>query len=151
MQNIELKILVGLHRNVNKIDRKTKKLVAKHGLTLSQFMVLEVLYAKGDMTVGEVRDKILSTVGTISLIVNNLVKQGYVERLGDEKDRRVSILHLTPEGREIIGRVFPENQQLIEESMAKLSEDEKKQLLYILKKMGGKLDEENRKDQSKGI
>lgn len=40
------------------------------------------------MTVGEVRNSILSSVGTISLIVNNLVKMNYIERLSDEKDRR---------------------------------------------------------------
>ena len=44
-------------------------------------MVLEALYSKGDMSVGEVRERILSSVGTIPLIVNNLVKMNYVERM----------------------------------------------------------------------
>ncbi|WP_235899151.1 MarR family transcriptional regulator [Suipraeoptans intestinalis] len=47
-------------------------------MTLSQFAVLEALYSKGDLTVGEVREKILSSVGTIPVIVNNLVGRGYV-------------------------------------------------------------------------
>lgn len=81
-----MKILIGLHRNVNTLDKKTADLAAEYGLTFSQFMVLEALYSKGDMTVGEVRERILSTVGTISLIVNNLVKLNYIERLDDPKD-----------------------------------------------------------------
>ena len=103
MGKTELKILIGLHRNVNAIDKKTSKIAAEYNLTFSQFMVLEALYSKGDMSVGEVRERILSSVGTIPLIVNNLVKRNYVERLTDEKDRRVCILHLTKDGYDVIG------------------------------------------------
>lgn len=139
MNKLELKILVGLHRNVNNIDRKTIGLVTKYGLTLSQFMVLEAIYSQGDMTVGEVRDKILSSAGTIPLIVNNLVKMKYVERLMKEDDKRVSILHLTKEGYDLINKVAPENEKLIVDSMELLEEKEKEELLYLLKKLGGKL------------
>ena len=109
MGKTELKILIGLHRNVNAIDKKTSKIAAEYNLTFSQFMVLEALYSKGDMSVGEVRERILSSVGTIPLIVNNLVKRNYVERLTDEKDRRVCILHLTKDGYDVIRKVAPEN------------------------------------------
>lgn len=94
-------------------------------------MVLETLYSKGDMNVGEVRDSILSSVGTISLIVNNLVKMNYVERLTDEKDRRVWILHLTNEGYDVISKVAPKNENMILDNIAILDEKEKKDLLYL--------------------
>lgn len=84
-----MNILIGLHKNVNALDKKTLKIASEYKLTFSQFMVLEVLYNKGDMSVGNVREKILSSVGTIPVIVNNLVKMKYVERLSDKKDRRV--------------------------------------------------------------
>lgn len=139
MEDIELKILIGLHKNVNTIDRKTIRLVMEHGLTMSQFMVLEALYSKGTMTVGEVRDKSLSSIGTISLIVDNLVKLNYVERLEDENDRRIRNLSLTDEGRKIIAKVFPENKELIKESMSHLTDEEKEDLLYLLKRLGGRI------------
>ena len=112
MGKTELKILIGLHRNVNAIDKKTSKIAAEYNLTFSQFMVLEALYSKGDMSVGEVRERILSSVGTIPLIVNNLVKRNYVERLTDEKDRRVCILHLTKDGYDVISKVAHQNGSL---------------------------------------
>ncbi len=149
MSKKELKILVGLHRNVNALDRKTLKLVAEYGLTFRQFMVLEALYSKGDMTVGEMRDKILSSIGTIPLIINNLEKLNYVQRLPDKTDKRVSILHLTKEGYEIISKVAPENAALITESMSVLTEKEKTDLLYLLKKLGGRIDAKNSEAQSK--
>ena len=141
MNKTEMKILVGLHRNVNNIDKKTLKITAEHDLTLSQFMVLEALYSKGDMTVGEVREKILSSVGTISVIVNNLVKMNYIERLPDERDRRVCILRLTKEGRDVVSKVVPKNEAMIVDIMKVLTTEEKEELLYLLKKMGGRLDD----------
>lgn len=137
MGRIEMKILIGLHRNVNSLDKKTAKIASEYHLTFSQFMVLEALYSKGDMSVGEVRERILSSVGTISLIVNNLVKMKYIERIPDKKDRRVCILHLTKEGYEVISKIAPKNEAKITESMDVLDQDEKETLLYLLKKVGG--------------
>ncbi|MEJ8735186.1 MULTISPECIES: MarR family winged helix-turn-helix transcriptional regulator [Mediterraneibacter] len=151
MGSAEMKILIGLHRNVNTLDKKTAKIAAEYNLTFSQFMVLEALYSKGDMTVGEVRERILSSVGTIPLIVNNLVKMNYVERLSDERDRRVCILHLTKEGYDVISKIAPKNEAMILESMAVLDDKEKEEFVYLLKKIGGKLDEKKSKNEGKGI
>ena len=49
MGRTEMKILIGLHRNVNALDKKTSKIAAEYNLTFSKFMVLEALYSKGDM------------------------------------------------------------------------------------------------------
>ena len=125
MGRTEMKILIGLHRNVNALDKKTSKIAAEYNLTFSQFMVLEALYSKGDMSVGEVRERILSSVGTIPLIVNNLVKMNYVERMCNEKDRRVCILHLTQEGYDVISKIVPRNEAMIAESMEVLDQEEK--------------------------
>lgn len=144
-----MKILIGLHRNVNTLDKKTSQIAGEYNLTFSQFMVLEALYSKGDMSVGEVRERILSSVGTIPLIVNNLVKMNYVERLADKKDKRVSILHLTKEGRDVISKVAPKNEMMIEESMKVLDSEEKEKLLYLLKKMGGRLDGKKSENENK--
>ena len=137
----EMKIVIGLHRNTNELDRQTGRIAGKYGLTLSQFAVLEALYSKGDLTVGEVREKILSSVGTIPVIVNNLVGRGYVERLADQKDKRLCILHLTEEGRSVIQQAAPKNREMIREKMKELTAEEKKQLLFLLKKLGGILHE----------
>lgn len=142
MRDVELKILIGMHRNVNRLDRATSKLASEYGLTFSQFAVLEALYSKGDMTVGMVRNSILSSMGTIPLIINNLVKMQYVKRHSDESDRRVCIISLTDKGRELIEVLAPKNETMIKDYMSVLSDDEKNSLLYLMKKIGGKLNEE---------
>ncbi len=135
--DISLKLIIALHRNIDKIDKKTMKLAQKEGLTFGQFEVLEVLYSKGDMSIGNVMEKILSSVGTISVIVNNLVKLDYIERLPCENDKRICILHLKDKGRDVIERVVIKNTEMLEESFSMLTEEEKENLLITLKKIGG--------------
>lgn len=74
-------------------------LALEHGLTFSQFAVLEALYSRGEMSVGMVRKHILSSMGTIPLIINNLVKRNLVKRCSDLNDRRICIVSLTDEGK----------------------------------------------------
>ncbi|RRD96529.1 MarR family transcriptional regulator [Clostridiales bacterium COT073_COT-073] len=142
MNDIELKILIGMHRNVNSIDKSTSRIASEHGLTFSQFAVLEALYSKGDMTVGMVRKHILSSMGTIPLIINNLVKMNYVQRRSDENDRRICIISLTAEGRELIKKLAPQNEKMIKDYMSILTNEEKNNLFYLMKKLGGKINEE---------
>lgn len=137
-RKIERKILIGLHRCVNALDKKTSRIAQEYKLTFSQFMVLEALYSKGDMSVGQVRERILSSVGTIPLIVNNLVKMGYVQRLPYESDRRVCILHLTEAGEEVLRQVAPKNRAMLEEELAVLEPQEQETFVALLKKLGGK-------------
>ncbi len=100
-------------------------------------MVLEALYSKGEMSVGSVMEKILSSVGTILVIINNLVKMGYVIRQADKKYKRVTMLHLTDSGKEVIARIVDCNDEMIEGILDVLSDDEKEKLLNILKRIGG--------------
>ena len=134
MAKPELKILIGLHRAANAIDRKTARIAAEYGLTLGQFAVLEALYHKGDLTVGQVQDAILSTSGTIPLIVGKLEAQGYLTRRQDAGDRRRWILSLTGEGRALIAEVYPLNEKMILEQMECWTGEEKEVLVSLLQR-----------------
>lgn len=138
MKNQNLKILIGLHKNVKDLDSRTLKIASKYGLSFSQFMVLEALYSKGKLSISEVRDAILSSVGTISLVVSNLEKMGYIKRESNPKDKRICILSLTDSGRDVIAKIVPENEKMINNYMEILDCDEKENLVNILKKLGGK-------------
>lgn len=137
MSKPELRILIGLHRAANAIDRQTARAVAPFGLTLGQFAVLEALYHKGDLTVGETQEAILSSSGTIPLIVGNLEKRGYLIRRQDPKDRRRFVLTLTAEGRKLISEAYPVNEKIIIERMDCWTDSEKDTLASLLRKFGG--------------
>lgn len=136
MTNENLKILVGLHKNVKELDNKTLAIARKYGLSISQFMVLEALLSKGILSISEVRDTILSSVGTISLVISNLEKMGHIRRDPDINDKRICLISLTDEGRDIISKIVPENENMINKYMEKLDKRERKILLELLKKLG---------------
>lgn len=133
----ELKIFIGMSRVLNEINRKTGKIFSKYNLTNSQFAVLEVLYHKGDLTIGEVKEKILSTSGTIPVIVRNLERDGYLQRKRDKDDKRKYILHITEKGRDLMDKVYPENEKMIISLMDNWDESDKKEIIYYMKKFGG--------------
>ena len=130
----ELRIVIGLHRMVNEIDRKTGRLLQPYHLTLGQFAVLEALYHKGDMTIGQVQEKILSSSGTIPLIIQNLEKRKLLRRLKNEKDRRVCMLQLSEEGRWLIEEVYPKNEAMIFRELGIYSLEEQEELVRLFKK-----------------
>ncbi len=139
MKELDLEILVRSHRLTTELDRKTALLASEYGLTFSQFMVLEALYSKGDMSITEVRKTILSSVGTISVIISNLEKNGFIHRKTLEEDRRVCMLSLTEDGLAIISELAPRNENMIVETMGHLTQDEKITLIELLTKLGGTL------------
>ncbi|MCC6093945.1 MAG: MarR family transcriptional regulator [Eubacterium sp.] len=127
-------IVIGLHRIVNDMDRRTKQICKRYDLTLGQFAVLEALKSKGPLTVGEVKDLVLSTDGTIPVITGNLEKMGYIIRTQDETDKRRFILALTDQGRRMINQVYPENSEMLAGLLSVLSREEKKQLGLVIRK-----------------
>lgn len=141
----ELKIFIGMSRALNKINRATNKVYTKYGLTSAQFAVLEALYHKGDLSVGEVQDKILSTSGTIPVIVKNLEKEGFLEKRNDDNDKRRFILHITQKGRDLMDIVYPENEAIIISMMNIWNKEEQEEILKYMRKFGGVEDEKNDK------
>ena len=145
MDKMELKVFIGMSRTLNKINRATGKLYTKYGLTSGQFAVLEALYHKGDLSIGQVQEKILSTSGTIPVIVKNLEKEGLLEKRNDDLDKRKYILHITDKGNKLMDKVYPENEGIIVSMMGIWEEEEQKSLVSLMKKFGGKTDEANDK------
>jgi MarR family 2-MHQ and catechol resistance regulon transcriptional repressor len=109
---------------------------AKGKLTVSQFGVLEALYHLGPMCQRDAAKKILKSSANITTVVDNLEKRGLVERHRSSEDRRYIALHLTDEGRNLIGRIFPSHVQGIVKNLSALTTEEQHQLAHLCKKLG---------------
>jgi MarR family 2-MHQ and catechol resistance regulon transcriptional repressor len=127
---------VKLHRAVSAIQARTNSFCGRHGLTVSQFATLEVLYHKGPLCQRDVASKILRSGGNLTLVVDNLEKNGLVERRVSETDRREKVLHLTDDGRDLIERIFPEHAKGIRSIMAALTSEEQTELARLCRKLG---------------
>jgi MarR family transcriptional regulator, organic hydroperoxide resistance regulator len=64
--------------------------------------VLRVLMGADGLKASEVADRAWSSPGTLTAVVNTLVRDGFVERRPDAGDRRVVRLYITDQGRAVI-------------------------------------------------
>jgi MarR family 2-MHQ and catechol resistance regulon transcriptional repressor len=105
-------------------------------LTQSQFGVLESLLHLGPLSQTEIGSKQLKSGGNITMVVDNLEKHGLVRREVHPEDRRVTIVHLTPAGEELIRDIFPRHVLAIQEELGALTPEEQKALGSLCKKLG---------------
>lgn len=119
-------LIIALHRLVKDLDRETAAISSAHGLTLPQFAVLEALLSKGGLTVGEIKKAVLSSNGTIPVVIGNLQKMGLVERAQDPADHRRSIVSLTKEGRALIERIAPRKRADVQGKVRRLDKRREK-------------------------
>ncbi len=133
----ELKIFIAMNRALNLINKTNFKVINKYKLTTPQFAVLEALYHKGDLSVGEVQEKILSTSGTIAVIIRNLEKDNFITRYQDKNDKRKYILSISEKGQLLMDKVYPEIERNILSQISVLDESEQDILLKYLKKLSG--------------
>jgi len=137
LNDLNLKTLIALSRCYQTIHKKLSKVFKEGGLTTSQFAVLEVLYHKGDLKICEIIEKILSTGGNMTVVIDNLEKDGLVKRYSDVHDRRATLISITDKGREKIEEIFPIHLEYLKEIFSVLSPEEKKILIVLLKKLSG--------------
>ena len=133
---INLKLFVVLNKCTLSVGKKSEKNIRLTGLTVPQFAVLEMLYHKGDLKVGDIIEKSLSSVGNISLIIDNLKKLSYVEKKKCLLDGRITYVSLSEKGKSLIENMWPSHVDDMNSIMSKLSLEEKNILISLLKKLG---------------
>lgn len=134
--NSTLKLWIVLSRAQAAIEAHVRADVARHDLTPAEFGILEVLFHKGPMLLGEVQKKILVSSGGITYLVDRLERRGLVERRECPTDRRARYAALTPEGESLIRRIFPEHTRAIEHALSGLTREEQEEAIRLLRKLG---------------
>ena len=131
-----LKLWVVLARAFDAVSAHTSAHAASHGLTGSEFGLLEALYHKGDLLLGDLQRKMLVSSGGITYLVDRLAEKGLVERRECAEDRRARYAALTPKGRALLDRIFPEHAAWIEQALGGLTLAEQQDATRLLKVLG---------------
>jgi MarR family 2-MHQ and catechol resistance regulon transcriptional repressor len=131
-----LNAFIKLMRASESINMRLNRHLSEVNLTVSQFGTLEVLHHLGPLNQRSIGDKLLKSGGNITMVIDNLEKQGYVVRKKDPSDRRAVLIHLTAEGKKFISQYFPKHLDRIKEEFSVLTEEEKQTLADICKKLG---------------
>ena len=134
--SIALDMWVKLARASMTFSKLTLENIKSFGLTQPQFGVLETLGHIGPLTLGELSRKQLVSGGNMTCVVDNLEKEGNVERVHSTEDRRAIIIQLTPKGKALFDDIFGTHARYVAEIASVLEEDEQKRLSDLLKKLG---------------
>src|SRR5262245_10160787 len=123
-----LDAFIKLQRAAESVEERTSEVIRNSGLTRSQFSVLEALYHLGPLTQKELAGKILRSAGNMTMVIDNLEKQGWAKRERCEEDRRNVYVRLEPSGKELVKKLFPVHLGRIVAEMDVLSNAELKEL-----------------------
>lgn len=131
-----LELFVVLSRAFNWVNAHAIRDIRCHGLNLTEFGILEVLYHKGSLPLQQIGEKVLISSGNITYVVDKLEQKQLLVRKPSSEDRRVIFAELTPRGEDLIATIFPSHTQALHKAMSGLSSDEQVQAINLLRKLG---------------
>lgn len=134
-EDVTIAAYVRLIRSAETLHGCVSRGLAPDGLTASQFSTMKALKLQGPLAQRDIAKYLLKTGGNVTVVVDNLEKQGYVTRIRDTEDRRIVFVKLTAEGEALFDQAYPAHRQRILEAMAPLSTSECDRLLDLLAKL----------------
>ncbi len=117
------------------VKQKGREIVSQYAITPPQFVALQWLEELGDITIGDLSNRLYLAFSTTTDLVDRMEKNELVQRVRDEKDRRVVVVHLLEKGERIIQEVIEKRQQYLQEKLVGFNEQEVAQLSSYLEKL----------------
>ena len=131
-----LKLWLTMSRAYQAAAELSRMDIARSELNPAEFAILEALYHKGPLLLGDVQRKVLVSSGGTTFLVDRLEKRALVERQSCPSDRRARYAALTREGQAMMKRVFPAHAKAMRDAMKGLSPSEQKAVTALLKRLG---------------
>lgn len=93
-----------IHSTAQAIGRANKPMLDAIGLTYPQYLVMIVLWAEDDQTVGRIGDRLYLESNTLTPLLKRLEAAGFIRRTRCPEDERQVRIGLTEEGRALRAR-----------------------------------------------
>lgn len=132
----DLKLWVVLSRAAAAVGQHSERDIARHGFSSAEFGILEALYHKGPLLLGEIQRRILVSSGGITFLVDRLTEKGFVAREACPNDRRARYAVLTPAGRALMKRIFPGHAEVIAHALEGLTREQRRTATKLLRDLG---------------
>ncbi|AUJ26102.1 Organic hydroperoxide resistance transcriptional regulator [Virgibacillus dokdonensis] len=127
------------------IKKNGRKILHNYPITSPQFIALQWLLEEGDLTIGELSNRISLAFSTTTDLVDRMEKNGLVERVRDAKDRRVVRIHVLEKGKTIIHEVVEKRQEYLGQVLEEFSDDQIDQLHELLAYLHEQMKEKEQK------
>lgn len=132
-----MQLILSIGRAFKFVDDYVRPRMLKHGLTMTEFSVLMVLWNGGPTPLGELSERILLTGASTTYTVNKLEKRGLLARESRTEDKRIVMGVITEKGRALARKIAPLHATELAEAMHRLSTEEKVTAAKLLRKLRG--------------
>ncbi|MGE5641149.1 MAG: MarR family winged helix-turn-helix transcriptional regulator [Clostridia bacterium] len=121
-------------------DRELGQGLRDYGLRVPEWRALAALYARERCTMSELAELATIDRTTLTRTIDRMEEAGWLSRLADTADMRVTRLALSAAGRRMFERVWPEVERLNELALSGLSNAQIESLRKILGQMQANLE-----------
>lgn len=109
-----------------------REALKNYSITHAQFELLQRIYFNGPQTMTKLSQMLGIAKSTTTGLVMRLERDGFLKRRQDKKDKRVSVVEITPLGEEVIKAVIDYRIDYIKGICAKFTEEEVSKLYSSL-------------------
>ena len=140
---LEAQLCYGIYSAGMAIQRAYKPLLDEMGLTYPQYLVLNVLWAEDELTVGLLADRLALESSTLTPLLKRLEVSGLVKRARNPMDERQVVIALTELGKSLQCRAGCLGTSLLEastqtpEQLAELNQEVRSLRDAIYARIGG--------------
>lgn len=101
-----------------KIKKKGREILSDFEITPPQFEALQHLIKEGDLTIGELSNKMYLACSTVTDLLDRMERNNLVVRVKDEKDRRIVRIKVLDKGHQLIEQVLHTRQKYLSEVLS---------------------------------
>lgn len=138
LEEILLEILGKAYSNIVYSEYKILKDMIGDTLSVKEMHTLEIIYSSMSNktnTAGRIAKRLGVTLGTCTINIDRLITKGLVNKIRNDKDRRVVYIELTDKGIQTHLKHLSMHKKIISKAISKLSTSEKVALFNALNKL----------------
>ncbi len=136
-------VLISIRQIIRAIDLHSKKLNRDAGLTGPQLILMRSIQTLGEVTIRTLSDHTNMSQATATTILDRLERNGYVQRIRSNTDKRKVHAHLTDEGKKLLEKAPQPLQESFVEQFRQLQEWEQSLLLSSVQRLSSMMNAEN--------
>lgn len=117
------------------IKRKGREILTNFEITPPQFEALLNVIKDGELTIGELSNRMFLACSTITDLIDRMEKNQLVERVKDKKDRRIVRIRALEKGHKLLEEVLDARRNYLHDALLDLDIENKQILIESLNKI----------------
>jgi DNA-binding MarR family transcriptional regulator len=89
------------------ISGEFHRVVTAHGFSVSEWRVMATLHGNEPMSIGSLAQITTIKQPTVTRLLDRMEAKGYVQRVENDGDRRITLVRITPIGTRAVSRLIP--------------------------------------------